>query len=767
MRRPAWYGLLCLVIITTAAASVLLIHMQSGDTYADEYTGNFVLIDGSESYPCDTFEEIMDIINNGTTGPVLTIIVNVYANVSGFTFSANKDVTLMSPSGEPFVLMSAGWRHFTVVNGSLTLENIILDGKNSGGGIDVYSAGTLIMGNGAVIQNCYSDFGGGVSNMGEFTMKNGATIQNCSANLVGGGVLNNYGTFTMEGGAVVQNFSHGIGGGGVYNSAATFVMNGGMISGNKVCDINGNIIGNGGGVYNNCIFTMNGGTISNNTANNGGGVCNYFEYNTKTYFTMNGGMINNNKATSFGGGVSNYYMTESVIKGGDIISNTAALGGGVYNAILSTLNITGGNIIGNTATGSDDARGSGGGIFSDDYANLTVGDGVVFSGNTAPTLRTENIDPNADIDGNGIFDLDDYKNIGNVKLDAWVSGPVNKNAPAYNNFDINYPGDAYVVYIFIKPNGGGTVIVTDNGGGNGPMVLAAYEWLYVPAATASTLTLSAEPGDGYELKQLIDGITKAIIDSQADVPISGNMVVVAEFKQKEYTISAESDSGSAIDPSGAVNVLYGENKTFTFSAKPGHKITAVYVDGNAISSKELASGKYTFTGVDKDHTIKVVSKADVGSGGSGPGSGGGTDTDGGNGNGSAGNGGDGTGTGGNGGNGTGTTGSGNGNGDGQWAVLNLVCAILAVLTGLVGLIAGRDRLRTNNEEKRSKSALTFRVIALIIGIVSVIVFFLTENWSLPVAPVDGWTLLMFIMFLATLILAMVSFRFDEGPEERQ
>ena len=54
-----------------------------------------------------------------------------------------------------------------------------------------------------------------------------------------------------------------------------------------------------------------------------------------------------------------------------------------------------------------------------------------------------------------------------------------------------------------------------------------------------------------------------------------------------------------------------------------------------------------------------------------------------------------------------------------------------------------------------------RVLALTIGLIAVAVFFLTEHGDLPAAP----TLLMFILFLATLVLTFVSFRFDEEPED--
>jgi len=83
--------------------------------------------------------------------------VNIYAN---------KVVKLMSKSesqGTTFtVTMRGGARHFNV-HGTLTLENIILDGWGTGGGVYVSAGGSLTLQSGAVIQNCLSaNDGGGI-----------------------------------------------------------------------------------------------------------------------------------------------------------------------------------------------------------------------------------------------------------------------------------------------------------------------------------------------------------------------------------------------------------------------------------------------------------------------------------------------------------------------------------------------------------------------------------------------------------------------------
>ena len=772
--RPVWYGMLCLVLITAAVSTMSLIPAQSSDLSSAESVGDYTLTDGKNIIDSDgKFESIIEIINDSKEGSVFTIIVNDNdTNFPGFELNPGKgtEVTLTSSSNKPFTLTitEEDKRHFTVVSGTLALENIILDsswveeryviveylpigdnyemvsrsvGGGVGGGITVEESGTLVMNKGAVIKNCFATYGAGVYSAGKFTI-NGGTIENNEAYGTGwsegsgGGVYNDGGTFEMNGGKIYKNKAKF--GGGVYNDGGTFTMEGGEISYNEVrndgggvCNDDGTFVmnkgkilknkaGYGGGVYNwQKELIMTGGEISDNTARDfGGGVCTengtfemsggkiignkseysgggVYAYHNKygaeitIQFTMTGGEISGNTAKETGGGVRilgntiEFAMYNGVISGntagnngggiyngckvsiynGKISGNTALnSGGGVYTfGVMFTMTV--GEISGNTAKGLNSLGipyvGSGGGIFAENYAKVKVEDGVVFSGNTAPTLRTENIEDKADADINRTSDLDDYKNIGAVTLSAPANPEL--NAPAYNNFDINYYGDTYVVAITADPNGGGTVTAAQNG--NYTVYIDGY--VLVPISDGKII-LSATPKSGYEFKQFVIDGSKTSMDSIV-FKVSGYMTVVAEFslistqpEQKDNVITATAENGSEITPSGAVKVPYGESKTFTFSAQPGYKITAVLVDGIPISSAELASGEYTFRDVKSGHEIEVVSEADdgsdVGAGGNDVGAG----------------------------------------GSGGWIVLGMVCVMLLIFSGAVVLIARKDRLRTGS-----------------------------------------------------------------------
>lgn len=191
-------------------------------------------------------------------GTALTIIditgdINFGGNIIDIPINAN--ITIRSDGSAAHTLTQTSERHFGV-KGSLTIENIILDGSTggtaSGGGVDVtfegISHGKFTMNSRAVIQNCYSkNAGGGVAvTYGTFTMKDGAVIQNCTADS-GGGMFINSGVITINNASVKG--SKATCGGGIYltGSGTSFVMYDGIIGGSAAGD--GNTANYGGGIF--------------------------------------------------------------------------------------------------------------------------------------------------------------------------------------------------------------------------------------------------------------------------------------------------------------------------------------------------------------------------------------------------------------------------------------------------------------------------------------------------------------------------------------
>jgi hypothetical protein len=75
----------------------------------------------------------------------------------------------------------------------------------------------------------------------------------------------------------------------------------------------------------------------------------------------------------------------------------------------------------------------------------------------------------------------------------------------------------------------------------------------------------------------------------------------------KYYITATADSGANISPYGKQTVNVGDKIVFSFSAVAGYEISAVFVDGVALSQKHIDAGFYMFYDVRANHTIEVVS----------------------------------------------------------------------------------------------------------------------------------------------------------------
>ena len=85
----------------------------------------------------------------------------------------------------------------------------------------------------------------------------------------------------------------------------------------------------------------------------------------------------------------------------------------------------------------------------------------------------------------------------------------------------------------------------------------------------------------------------------SELPISRLYVGTAS----NTTIYSSSDSSSTITPSGFINVNYGDNQTFNYSANDGYLITQILVD----NSPQPITGNYTFTNVVTPHIISISS----------------------------------------------------------------------------------------------------------------------------------------------------------------
>jgi len=113
-----------------------------------------------------------------------------------------------------------------------------------------------------------------------------------------------------------------------------------------------------------------------------------------------------------------------------------------------------------------------------------------------------------------------------------------------------------------------------------------------------TFTVTADAG--YHIYSvLVDGAKTDSMGSYTFTNVMSDHTIDAYFSIDTYTITATATAGGSIDPSGAVTVNYGTDKTFTISADAGYHIDSLLVDGAKSDSME----SYTFSNVMSDHTI--------------------------------------------------------------------------------------------------------------------------------------------------------------------
>ena len=124
-----------------------------------------------------------------------------------------------------------------------------------------------------------------------------------------------------------------------------------------------------------------------------------------------------------------------------------------------------------------------------------------------------------------------------------------------------------------------------------------------------------------------------------------------------------------------------------------------------------------------------------------------------------------------------------------WALINLICAVVTVLFGLLLLISKRHKdeddeeeddetkqQATTNEdeeqEQEKKRGLFTRVLAVLIAIASVVFFLVTEDMSLAWTWTDQWTIWMVVIGLVQIVVFFVGRKWknvdnDDDDEEAQ
>lgn len=256
----------------------------------------------------------------------------------------SKQIILKSKDGNQVTLTAENSRHFYVAPNTdvtFTFENVVLDGKQKGGGFHGSAQLTLID---PVITNCIAfprnaegkitERGGAIFLLGNRMVKiQGGEISGCEA-LYGGAIYAN--NLELEGTVIKGNRAVGAHGGGIYVFNGTF-----PVDINHAVIIENSAAGNGGGlVIANQSGQIKNTTVSGNAAGYGGGIALGNDMAGSYQITLSDSEITGNQAidirdgkpTGLGGGLLiNSTVIATTIQNTTITQNEANLdGGGIF-----------------------------------------------------------------------------------------------------------------------------------------------------------------------------------------------------------------------------------------------------------------------------------------------------------------------------------------------------------------------------------------------------------------------------------------------------
>ena len=108
---------------------------------------------------------------------------------------------------------------------------------------------------------------------------------------------------------------------------------------------------------------------------------------------------------------------------------------------------------------------------------------------------------------------------------------------------------------------------------------------------------------------------------------------------------------------------------------------------------------------------------------------------------------------------------------GTWALLNLICAVITVVFSILGLLF-RSKKEEDDEENEDQKIQYARYgqwkwMGTIVSVVSVIEFFMTEDYTLPIALIDKWTVIMVFLTAIALVAFFSGNKWHEQPEQEE
>lgn len=524
--------------------------------------------------------------------------------------------------------------------------------------------------------------------------------------------------YMYDGTTIGPSTSGGTAGGVQLNGAAHFIMNGGTIT-DCVSSLS---VAGGVFVDNSSVFDMNGGTITKCSGRQGGavgvgggrpiaGVV-----SGGATFNMNDGTISNSTEHYLGGGgicsftafPVNIKMTGGTIENCSAADDSYGLGGGVFIYATSAdadIRLTSGTIKNNSAA-------LGGGIFV--YrGNVVISDGFGLHNNTATaggddiynnaarvTLGTVDASATLESCGHKITDwYDDANERWSYKDCTGKDDYLELFTHTGELFTEEYGlkaahGEVQKTYKITWRNDDGTLLEEDEvPEGETPVYKGA--------------TPTKEPTAEYRYE--FDGWTETV------VPAAGDKTYTAKFRSIPID-----DPVDPVDPSGGGSVTPDDNDDTpaTRPARRRPRVPAVpaptaAAPAAAAPATEIADAE-TPAAAPEETTEPVVIEEEETPMAEQP-------------------------------------------EEKHWALLNLILAGLTAVGAAVQLLRKRkdhdDDYEYEDDEATTRGIRVSKAVGAVAAVASVIAFILTEDMSLPMAFVDGWTILMAALFGAQAVSA--------------
>jgi type IV pilus assembly protein PilY1 len=146
--------------------------------------------------------------------------------------------------------------------------------------------------------------------------------------------------------------------------------------------------------------------------------------------------------------------------------------------------------------------------------------------------------------------------------------------------------------------------ITASAGDNGAIEPLGEPPGLVKVEEGADQTFTIIPDPGYKVDTVrVDDLPGELENNQYTFKnIGQDHKIEVTFVENIHTITAGSGSNGSISPTGSVMVAHDAEKTFTITAAANYQIREVLVDDMPVA---LTGGQYTFTNVNRDHTISV------------------------------------------------------------------------------------------------------------------------------------------------------------------